>query len=134
MDLGNTLYRIGEPQQDPDQKQKAWEQAVQNYGHALQLNTNDLDAKNNLAYVQKKLEELKKQQQQQNKNKDDDIQPSEAAKKAKEQADEAVKARQYRQALDIMEASQKADSTTQYYGDYIKRLQEINGVAAAPGR
>jgi Ca-activated chloride channel family protein len=132
-DLGNTLYHLGDGLSETDKKKEQWEQAVQNYGHALQLNTNDLDAKNNLAYVQQKLEELKKQDQQQDKNKPNDTEPSEEAKKAKERADAAVKARQYKEALDIMEASLKSDPTTQYYGDYIKRLQEINGVAVAPG-
>ena len=77
------------------------------------------------------MEELKRQQQQ-NQQPPDDQEPSEAAKAAKARADAAVKQRQYKQALDIMEDSLKSDSTTQYYGDYIKRLQEINGVAVAP--
>jgi Ca-activated chloride channel family protein len=67
-DLGNTLYQMGEPLPDPDQKKQHWEKAVENYGQALQLNTNDIDAKNNLAYLKQKLEELKQQQQQQKKN------------------------------------------------------------------
>jgi Ca-activated chloride channel family protein len=70
--LGNTLYRLGEPDADPKKKQEQWEQSIANYSRALRLNTNDLDAKNNLAYVQQKLEELKQQQQQQQKNQDND--------------------------------------------------------------
>jgi Ca-activated chloride channel family protein len=131
--LGNTLYRMGEPQQDSEKKQDLWQQAITNYARALTLNTNDLDAKNNLAYVKQKLEELK-QQQQQKKDKDkdkDDLQPSEAAKAAKARADAAVKQRQYKEALDIMEQSQKQDPTTEYYADYIKRLQEVNGVQSS---
>jgi len=63
--LGNTLYHLGEPAPDPKQKQERWEQSIANYSKALQLNTNDLDARNNLEFVKKKLEELKQQQQQQ---------------------------------------------------------------------
>ena len=63
--LGNTLYRLGEPDADPQKKQERWEQAIANYSRALRLNTNDVDAKNNLAFVKYKLEELKQQQQQQ---------------------------------------------------------------------
>jgi Ca-activated chloride channel family protein len=74
--LGNTLYRLGEPAADPQKKQERWEQSIANYSHALslaqQLHTNDLDAKDNLAYVQKKMEELKRQQQQQKNQKNDD--------------------------------------------------------------
>ncbi len=68
--LGNTLYRMGEPLPDPDKKKELWQQAITNYGRAVRLNTNDIDARNNLAYVKQKLEQLQKQQQQQQKNKD----------------------------------------------------------------
>jgi Ca-activated chloride channel homolog len=63
--LGNTLYQRGEPETDLDQKKKAWEQAIRNYENALKLNAQDADAKNNLGFVKKRLEELKKQEQQQ---------------------------------------------------------------------
>jgi Ca-activated chloride channel homolog len=130
--LANTLYKMGASLQDPNQKKEVWQVAVTNYGRAISLDTNDIDAKNNLAYVKQQLEELKKQQEQQQKNKDkDDLKPSEAAKAAKARADEAVKQRQYKEALDIMEQSLKEDQTTQYYADYIKRLQEVNGVEAS---
>ena len=65
--LGNTEYHIGEPMTEPDKKKERWQQAINSYMQALRLNTNDVDAKNNLAFVQQKLEELKKQQQQQQK-------------------------------------------------------------------
>ncbi len=69
--LGNTEYHLGEPLSEPDKKEERWQQAIDSYTNALRLNTNDLDAKNNLAYVKQKLEELKQQQQQQQKqNKD----------------------------------------------------------------
>jgi Ca-activated chloride channel family protein len=66
--LGNTLYHLGEPSPDPKKKQERWEQSIANYSKALQLNTNDADAKNNLEFVKRKLEELKQQQQQQQQN------------------------------------------------------------------
>jgi Ca-activated chloride channel family protein len=66
-DLGNTEYRLGEPLTEPDKKKERWQQAVNNYVQALKLNTNDLEARNNLMFVKRQLEELKKQQQQQNK-------------------------------------------------------------------
>jgi Ca-activated chloride channel homolog len=132
-DLGNTLYLLGKPASDPDKKKELWQQSIENLNRAWHLDTNDLDARNNLAFVQQQLEELKKQEQQ-NKKQPDDQEPSDAAKAAKARADEAVKHRQYKLALDIMEESLKSDPTTQTYGDYIKRLREINGVAAAPAK
>jgi Ca-activated chloride channel family protein len=65
--LGNTEYRLGEPMTEADKKQERWQQAIDSYTQALRLNTNDLDARNNLIFVKRKLEELKQQQQQQNK-------------------------------------------------------------------
>jgi Ca-activated chloride channel family protein len=70
--LGNTLYHLGEPAADPKKKQERWEQSIANFSRALRLNTNDLDAKNNLAFVKKKLEDLQQQQQQQKNQKNDD--------------------------------------------------------------
>jgi Ca-activated chloride channel homolog len=70
--LGNTEYHLGEPLTEPDKKEERWKQAIDSYSQALHLNTNDLDAKNNLAFVQRKLEELKQQQQQQQKQQNKD--------------------------------------------------------------
>jgi len=70
-DLGNTEYRLGESLSEPDKKEERWQRALDSYTNALRLNTNDLDAKNNLAYVKQKLEELKQQQQKQNKDQKD---------------------------------------------------------------
>jgi Ca-activated chloride channel homolog len=70
--LGNTLYHQGESATDTKKKQERWEQSITDYSQALQLatklDTNDLDARNNLAFVKRKLEELKQQQQQQPQN------------------------------------------------------------------
>jgi tetratricopeptide (TPR) repeat protein len=128
--LGNTLYQLGVSLPAQDKKEELWKEAITNFSSALHLNTNDLDASNNLVFVQRKLEELKKDQQKD--KTPDDQEPSATAKAAKARADEAVMRRQYKQALDIMEESLKSDPTTQTYGDYIKRLQEVNGVAAPP--
>jgi Ca-activated chloride channel homolog len=127
-DLGNTLYHLGDALQDPDAKKKTWEQSLENYARALHLDTNDLDAQNNMQFVTQQLEKLK--QNQQNKNDQKDQEPDDDAKKAKARADQAVRQRQYKEAMDIMETSRKQDPTTEYYADYIKRLEEINGVAA----
>jgi len=67
--LGNTEYHLGEPQSEPNKKKERWQQAIDSYTHALRLNTNDLEARNNLAFVKRKLEELKQQQQQKKQNK-----------------------------------------------------------------
>ena len=94
----------------------------------MKLNQQDADAKFNQEFVQKQLEELKKQQQQSKDQDSKNTEPSAEAKLAKAEADKAVNNREYRKALEIMESELKKDSTTSYYQDYIQRLKEVNGV------
>ena len=63
--MGNTLYRSGEQDQDANRKMEKWEAAVKGFQNALTLDPQDADAKYNLEFVKKKLEELKKQQAKQ---------------------------------------------------------------------
>jgi Ca-activated chloride channel family protein len=69
-DLGNTLYRSGEKTETSNQQQtiQTWERAVKTYDAALQLHPQDADAKYNRDFVERKLEQLKKQQTQQQQN------------------------------------------------------------------
>jgi tetratricopeptide (TPR) repeat protein len=122
---GNSLYHLGERAPDPAKRSESWEKSLQDYDSAMKLNPQDADAKFNYEFVKKKLEELK---QQQKKDQPQNIQPSEAAKKAKAEADEAVRRRQYARALQIMETQLKEDPTTGYYGDFIQKLKEVTGV------
>jgi Ca-activated chloride channel family protein len=62
--LGNTTYRLGEVK--TPQAQQLWQRAIKSYENAIALDPHDTDAKFNHDFVEKKLEELKKQQQQQN--------------------------------------------------------------------
>jgi Ca-activated chloride channel homolog len=123
---GNSLYHLGERNPDPKQRQEAWEKALQDYQSTVKLNPQDADAKFNYEFVKKRLEELKQQQQQQNQSKN--IEPSEAAKKAKAEADEAVRRRDYPGALAIMEKQLAEDPTTSYYAAFIERLKGVTGV------
>jgi Ca-activated chloride channel family protein len=132
--LGNTLYQRGETEQSDEKKLSDWTNALDHYQQTLKLDPNDKDAKDNYEYVKQKIEELKnrqaqqQQQQQQGQGRQQNIEPSEAAKKAKAQADKAVLKRKYRTALEIMNRQLAVDPTTAYYSDYIQRLQDINGI------
>lgn len=123
---GNAEYRLGEKNPDPSKRIEAWKKSLSDYELSIKLNPQDGDAKFNHDLVKKLLEEL--QQQQKQKSQPRDVQPSEAAKKAKELADEAVRQREYARALGIMEKQLEQDETTQYYADYIQRLKDVNGV------
>lgn len=70
--LGNSLFQLGEQQPDPKDRAKNWELAIKQYETALKLKTEDPDAKHNLEFLRKKLEELKQQQKDQNKDQQDE--------------------------------------------------------------
>jgi Ca-activated chloride channel family protein len=123
---GNAQYWLGENNSDPAKRTEAWEKSIKDYELAMKLNPQDADAKFNHEFVKKRLEELKQEQQQ--KNEQRNIQPSEEAKKAKAEADKAVREREYSRALQVMEAQLAKDETTAYYSDYIQRLKEVTGV------
>jgi Ca-activated chloride channel family protein len=63
--LGNTLYRLGEQNPELNQKTERWENSVRSFEGALRLDPQNADAKHNLEFVKKKLEELKQQQAKQ---------------------------------------------------------------------
>jgi Ca-activated chloride channel homolog len=125
----NAQYWLGTKNPDPNKRSEAWQKAVQDYESSMKLDPQDADAKFNHDFVKKKLEELKQQQQKKDEKKN--IQPSEAAKRAKAQADEAVKQREYPKALEIMQKQLEQDETTAYFSDYINRLKEVTGVQGA---
>jgi Ca-activated chloride channel family protein len=95
--LGNTLYRLGEPATDPKKKQEQWEHSIENYSRALRLNTNDLEAKSNLAFVKQKLEELKQQQQQQQQQKNQDNDNKNQGQKQQQQQNQQGQGQQQQQ-------------------------------------
>jgi Ca-activated chloride channel family protein len=63
--LGNTLYQRGELQKKDEEKLKDWTNALQHYEQTLKLEPENKEAKDNLDFVQRKIEELKKKRDQQ---------------------------------------------------------------------
>ena len=131
--LGNTLYQRGEAEKSDDKKLIDWTNALDHYEQTLKLNPNDKDAKDNYDYVKRKIEELKNKKNNPSPNSTSQSQekppePSEAAKRAKTEADKAVRQSKFRKAFDIMADQVKVDATTWFYRDYIHRLQDINGI------
>ncbi len=73
--LGNARYQLGETEQEPAEKAKNWELAVKQYETALKLKPDDQEARSNLEFVRKRIEDLKAQQKDEKKedqNKQDD--------------------------------------------------------------
>ena len=63
--LGNTLYQRGETQKKDDEKLKDWTNALQHYEQTLKITPDNKEAKENLEFVKRKIEELKKKREQQ---------------------------------------------------------------------
>jgi Ca-activated chloride channel family protein len=63
--LGNTHYQLGGKSINPSEKTRHWEEALKHFDSSLKLFPRDADAKFNHDFVQRQLEELRKQEQQQ---------------------------------------------------------------------
>ena len=120
--LGNTQYRMGELKFEPsadslDNVENAWKEATQTYAHAAQLNTNDLDAAYNYNFVRQQIgliEELR-----------------EAMRRAKQQADEAVRRNEYHNALQILQSLNNPIANKRFQ-DYVKKLKDIDAIVTPP--
>jgi Ca-activated chloride channel family protein len=120
--LGNTQYRMGELKFEPsadslDNVENAWKEATQSYAHAVQLNTNDVDAAYNFNFVQQQLgliQELR-----------------EAMRRAKQQADEAVRRNEYHNALQILQSLNNPIANKRFQ-DYVKKLKDIDAIVTPP--
>jgi Ca-activated chloride channel homolog len=128
--LGNTLYERGDGQKNDRKKLADWTNALQHYEQTLKLEPENKEAKENYEFVKNKIEELKNKKQEQSSSSPSPtpLQPSEEAKKAKTEADKAVRRRAYRTAFRIITDRLKVDPTVNVYADYIHRLEEINGI------
>lgn len=110
--LGNSLL-----------KAQKLDESIESYKNALRNNPTDSDIKYNLSYAQKL-----KQQQQEQENKDQEQknqEPSEFAKKLKEQADQLVNQFQFEEAYNLMVDGMQQDQTVAYYKDFIKRIEDV---------
>jgi tetratricopeptide (TPR) repeat protein len=117
--LGNVQYRAGELKFAPsseglDAMEENWKQALQSYSHAAQLNTNDVDAAYNTAFVKKQIEFI--------------AQLREAMRRAKEDADAAVRRAEYHRALEIMEQLMQNKIAAKQFEDYTKKLKDIDAI------
>jgi tetratricopeptide (TPR) repeat protein len=116
--LGNTQYRLGELKFEPDSDslnamEETWTEAVKSYAHAAQLNTNDMDAAYNLAFVKRQIGLI--------------AQLREAMRRAKLAADDAVRRNEYHRALKIMESLNNPIAAKKFQ-DYIKKLKDIDAI------
>lgn len=122
--LGNTLYRLGEMQFEPDTEglnaiEERWQQALKSYGHAAELNTNDADVAYNLAFVKQQIGLIARLR--------------EVMRRAKLAADDAVRRNEYHRALEIMESLNNPIAAKKFQ-DYMKKLKDIDAIITPPQR
>lgn len=63
--LGNTLYRQGEQNQDPQKQTQTWTQAIEAYARALEANPQDTEARENKEFIQQRLQQQEEQEGEQ---------------------------------------------------------------------
>ena len=112
--LGNTQYRMGENAKDLDGLQENWETAIKSYERAVELDKKDTNAVYNLNFVKNGVAQIN--------------QLREYLRRARLSASEAVRQRNYHQALGIMEPLTKTPVAKQVE-DYIKKLKDIDAIA-----
>ena len=98
--LGNTLYQRGDSQKKDDEKLKDWTNALQHYEQSLKITPDNKEAKENLEYVKRKIEELKQKHEQQ-------PSPSPSPKPQENKKDESKKDQQQQQSKQDQQKNQE---------------------------
>lgn len=113
--LGLTQFRVGETAEDLDALLAQWETAIKSFESAVKLDEKDPDAGHNLAFVKAAVEQIKLLR--------------EAARRAREAADESLRRRDYHRALEIMENLIQQNITAKPFQEFTKKLKDIDGIA-----
>lgn len=103
-----------------NQQKNKMDEALNSFKFALKSDPSNEDARYNYELLKKMLNEQEQQQ-----NNDEDIEPSEYAKKLKEQADALAGQNLFEQALNIMKIGLQEDKTVAAYNQFITKLGEV---------
>ncbi len=113
--LANTQYRQGAEAKDLDALQAAWENVIKIYERAVDLDKQDADAVFNLEFVKKQVEQIKLFK--------------EAMRRAKSDADSAVRQRNYHRAVEIMDQLLQNPVAKKQFEEFTKKLKDIDAIA-----
>ncbi len=116
--LGNTHFRLGQQAEDLDKLEEAWNEAIKQFDHAVALDKTDENAAFNLAFVKEGLEQIK--------------QFREAMRRAKSDADSAVRQKNYRRAVEIMDALIQNQIAAKQFQEFTKKLKDIDAIVTPP--
>jgi Ca-activated chloride channel family protein len=111
--LGNVQFQVAKQAKDLDGLEQGFDAAAKIYERAVSLNTNDADANFNLTFTKNAIKQIE--------------QFRAAMLRAKSQADAAVRAAQFHQALEIIAPLQKTVAAKQFE-DYTKKLKDIDEI------
>ena len=103
-----------------NQQKNKLEAAVADFKSSIKSNPNNEEARYNYELLKRLLNEQEQQQ-----NNDEDIEPSEYAKKLKEQADRLVEQFLYEKALGLMQKGLQEDKTVAAYNSFIGKLNDV---------
>ena len=112
--LGNAQFQAAKDAKDIDGLQAGLEVAEKSFERAVELNTNDADAAFNFAFTKNAIERIKELR--------------ELLRRAKSEADAAVRQAEFHRALEIMLPLQKTVAAKQFQ-DFTKRLKDIDDIA-----
>ena len=108
---GNTLYQLGQDDEDTSKKTEAWKKALQDFESSLKLDPQDWDAATNRNYVKRMLEQIPKSPQQSKNDKSDDKSDQQQQKQQNQQSGEAKQGQ--KSPPQQSQAEQKQDSSQQ---------------------
>lgn len=113
--LGNTEFQLAKQAKDLDALQEGFENAAKIYARAVDLDKTDADAAYNLDFAKNAAEQIRRFK--------------EAIRRAKSDADQAVRERNYHQAVEIMDGLAKYQLAAKQFEDYTKKLKNIDAIA-----
>ncbi|MDP6685455.1 MAG: tetratricopeptide repeat protein [Candidatus Omnitrophota bacterium] len=98
--MGNTNYRIGK-----------LEDAIEDYEKSLDLNPDDEDAKFNIEFIKKKMEEMEKQQQEEGEEKEEEEEKEEGQEQQQQEGEEKEEESQGSQSQEEGEEEEQSEGT-----------------------
>ena len=113
--LGNTQFQMAKLAKDLDGLEQGLVAAAKIFERAVALDKTDADAAFNLAFVKNSIEQIR--------------QLREAIRRAKGDADSAVRARNYHRALEIMESLKQYAIAAKQFEEFTKKLKDIDDIA-----
>jgi len=113
--LGNTEFQMAKQAKDLDGLEQGFEAAAKIYERAIALDKNDADAAFNLAFAKNAAEQIRLFK--------------EAIRRAKGDADSAVRQRNYHRAVEIMESLTKYQAAAKQFEEFTKKLKDIDAIA-----